>query len=150
MATITNTRKTTNQPAPPLTSADARALVRGYDPRMPSSESLEVRGKPITAEKKSLIKTLGKRVLALGLATGITLGVLHDGEKKPTPKVTAVVQQNDSPYSMVDRYNDDTVNVSKLADEMLEQKNVRDGLIPDEKVRVPVQSPEPQAPQAKP
>jgi hypothetical protein len=144
------TKNPTTQPAQPLSPRETQTLVRGYNSQLDSSVKLDQRGKQLPAKKGPLLKSLGKKALALGVATGVTLGVLHNSEKKSVPTVTAVVQQNDSPQSMVDRFNDETVNVPKLADEMLEQSNVRDGLIPGERVRVPVQSPETQDQQVKP
>lgn len=86
-----------------------------------------------------------RRMAAAGtLAVAGFVGV-KAAEAQKTPKPVKIVQEiarpGDGAWSMVDRANDDSVDIRPLVDDVLNNPNVKDGLLPGEVVDVPIVKP---------
>ncbi len=89
--------------------------------------------------KKIWRKMAAAGTLAVAGFVGLRAATVDNSPKAKTIKVT--VSPGDSPWSLESRYNDKSVDVRPLVDQMGQEPQVRDGLQPGEAVDVIVVKP---------
>jgi len=89
--------------------------------------------------------TIWRKMLVGGAAVLAVAGFVASRNSAETPKPTEIIsvtaEAGDSPWSIASRYNDESVNIVPLADQISHEPQVRDGLQPGETVQVPVVKP---------